>query len=65
MTANGKASVHVILIKSDLELQNKNKAKHVYRIVTNVKKSTASASQVPKNRVSDVDECAMPTTLEM
>ena len=65
MTANGKASVHVILIKSDLEFQNKNKAKHVYRIVTNVKKSTASSSQVPKNRVSDVDECAMPTTLEM
>ena len=65
MTANGKASVHVILIKSDLEFQNKNKAKHVYRIVTNVKKSTASSSQVPKNRVSDLNECTTSMALEM
>ena len=65
MTANSKASVHVILIKSDLKFENKNKEKHVYRIVANVKKSTASSSQVPKNRVSDVNECTIPTALEM
>ena len=65
MTANGKASVHVILIKSDLEFQNKNKVKHVYRIVTNVKKSTASSSQVPKNRVSNLNECTTSMALEM
>ena len=56
MTENSKASVHVILIKSDLKFENKNKEKHVYRIVANVKKSTASSSQVPKNRDFDVNE---------
>ena len=65
MTAGGKASVHVIWAKSGLTNKNKKVKKCVFRNVTNVKKSTASSSQVPKNRDFDVNECTMPTALEM
>ena len=65
MTPDGKASVHVIWIKLDLTKEIENNEISDSRIVPNVKKSTASSSQVPKNRVSDVNECPMPTALEM
>ena len=65
MTPDGKASVHVIWFKLDLTKEIKYNEKRDFGIEPNVKKSTASSSQVPKNRVFDVKECPMPTALEM
>ena len=65
MTLDRKASVHVIWVKSYWTYKNKFMSKHEFRIVANVKKSTASSSQVPKNRVSDLNECTTSMALEM